>query len=46
MINEQILASQVVPVVKNLPASAGNIRDMGSFPRSERYPGEGNGNPL
>ena len=29
-------------VVKNLPASA----DEGSIPRSERSPGEGNGNPL
>ena len=33
-------------VVKNLPASAGNIRDMGSIPRSGRSPGEGHGNPL
>ena len=30
-------------VVKNLPASAG---DMGFIPRSERFPGVGNGNPL
>ena len=29
--------------VKNLPASAG---DAGSILRSERSPGEGNGNPL
>ena len=28
---------------KTLPGHAG---DMGSIPRSERYPGEGNGNPL
>ena len=28
---------------KNLPANAG---DWGSIPRSERSPGEGNGNPL
>ena len=33
-------------VVKNLPANAGDIRDMGSIPESERSPGEGNGNPL
>ena len=30
-------------VVKNLPANAG---DSGSIPGSERFPGEGNGNPL
>ena len=33
-------------VVKNLPASVGDIRDMGSIPGSGRSPGEGNGNPL
>ena len=33
-------------VVKNLPASVGDAEDMGSFPGSERSPGEGNGNPL
>ena len=38
--------SQVVPVVKNLPANAGNSRDTGLIPGSGRYPGEGNGNPL
>ena len=31
--------------VKNPPANAGNARDMGSIPGSERSPGEGNGNP-
>ena len=41
-----ILASQVVLVVKNLPANAGDIRDVGLIPASERSPGEGNGNPL
>ena len=30
-------------VVKNLPA---NAADVGSFPGSGRFPGEGNGNPL
>ena len=39
-------ASQVVLVVKNPPASAGDIRDMGSIPGSGRSPGEGNGNLL
>ena len=38
--------SQVVLVVKNLPANAGEIRDLGSIPGSGRTPGEGNGNPL
>ena len=33
-------------VVKNLPASAGCTRDMGSIPGSGRSPEEGNGNPL
>ena len=30
-------------VVKNLPANAG---DVGSIPRSGRFPGEGNSTPL
>ena len=33
-------------VVKNLPASARDARDMGSIPGSGRSPGVGNGNPL
>ena len=33
-------------VVKNPPASAGDIRDAGLIPGLERSPGEGNGNPL
>ena len=36
----------VALVVKNLPANAGDIRDMSSIPGSGRSPGEGNGNPL
>ena len=39
-------APQVAPVVKNLPANAGDIRDMGSIPASGRSPGGGHGNPL
>ena len=39
-------AFQVMLVVKNLPAKAGDVRDMGSIPGSGRSPGEGNGNPL
>ena len=33
-------------MVKNLPASAGDIRDMGSISGSGRSPEEGHGNPL
>ena len=36
----------VAPVVKNLPANAGDTRDMGSIPGSGRSPGRGQGNPL
>ena len=31
-------------VVKDLPANAGDIRDMGLIPGLGRYSGEGNGN--
>ena len=41
-----IYASQVVLVVKNLPANAGDIRDKSSIPGSGRSPGGGHGNPL
>ena len=33
-------------MVKNLPANAGDGRDIGSIPESRRSPGEGNGNLL
>ena len=33
-------------MVKNLPASAGDLRDAGSIPGSGRSPEEGNGYPL
>ena len=33
-------------MVKKPPANAGDVRDMGSIPGSERSPGEGHGNPL
>ena len=33
-------------VVKNLPANAGDTRDVGSVLRSGKSPGGGNGNPL
>ena len=41
-----IRASQVVLVVKNLPANAGEVGDVGLIPGSGRSPGEGNGNSL
>ena len=33
-------------MVKNLPASARDIGDVGSIPGLRRSPGEGHGNPL
>ena len=39
-------ASQVVLVVKNPPANAGDVRDVGLIPGSGRPPGGGHGNPL
>ena len=39
-------ASQVMLVVENLPANAGDVRDMGSIPGLGRSPGEGKGYPL
>ena len=39
-------ASQEALVVKNLLATAGDIRDLGSLHGSGRCPGEGNGNLL
>ena len=41
-----ISASQVLLVVKNLPANAGDVRDLGSIPGSGRSSGGGHGNPL
>ena len=38
--------SQVALVVKNLPANAGDVRDVGSIPGSGRSPEGGHGNPL
>ena len=40
------VTSQVALEVKNEPANAGDLRDMGSIPGLERSPGEGKGNPL
>ena len=39
-------ALQVALVVKNLPANAGDIRDVGSFLGLEGSPGGGHGSPL
>ena len=39
-------ASQVVLMVKNLPAKAGNITDVGLIPGPGRFSGGGHGNPL
>ena len=39
-------ASQVVLVVKNLSADAGDVRDMGLILRLGRSSGGGHGNPL
>ena len=39
-------ASQMALVVENVPANAGDIRDVGSIPGSERSPGGGHGNPV
>ena len=41
-----VWAFQVALVAKNLPANAGDVKDMGSIPGSGGSPGEGNGNPL
>ena len=38
--------SQVVLVVKKLPANAGDIRDTSSIPGSGKSPRGGHGNPL
>ena len=45
-ITREIKLNQVVLVVKNLPANAGDLRDMGSILGSGRSPGGGHGNPL
>ena len=39
-------ASQVLLVVKNLPANAGDIRDVALIPGLGRSPAGGHGNPL
>ena len=39
-------ASQVALVVKNPPANAGDIRELGSIPGLGRFLGGGYGNPI
>ena len=39
-------ASQVAVGVKNMPANAGDMRDLGLIPGWGRSPGGGQGNPL
>ena len=39
-------ASQLAPVVKNLPANTGDVRNTDSIPGLGRSPGGGHGNPL
>ena len=39
-------ASQVALMVKNPPASAGDVRDVDSILESGRSPGGGHGNPI
>ena len=39
------MESQVAAVVKNAPAEAEDITDVGSTPRLGRSPGGGHGNP-
>ena len=46
LVHKYSTATQVVLVVKDLPANAGSLRDVGSIPGSGRSPVEGNGNPL
>ena len=41
---EKLKTSQVALMVKNLPASTGDVRDSAWIPGSGRAPGEGNGN--
>ena len=33
-------------MVENMPAKAGDLRDIGLIPGWGRFPGVGNGNPL
>ena len=45
-LNIRFRVSEGVLVVKNPPANAGDIRDVGLIPESGRSPGRGHGNLL
>ena len=46
-VNNTVVGNATVPlVVKNPPATAADIRDLGLIPGSGRPPGGGQGNPL
>ena len=42
----ELKEDQVVLVIKNSPATVGNIKDEDLFPGLARCPGEGHGKPL
>ena len=46
LVTPKIGTSLMVLVVKNPPANAGDMKDLGSVPGSGRSPGGRNGNPL
>ena len=46
VVKHYMWVSQVVLVVKNPPANAGDIRDADAIPGKGRSPGRGHGNPL
>ena len=45
-VSVEVQGLQVILVVKNMPVNAGDIRDLGSIPGSERSPWRRPGNPL
>ena len=44
--SDRTAQAQAPPAVKNLPANAGDIRDVGLIPALRRSLGGGHGNPL
>ena len=46
LLTKQLMVYLVAQTVKNLPANAGDTRNVCSIPGSGRSLGEGNGNPL
>ena len=41
-----VICNNTALVLKNLPASAGDVKDVGSIPGLGRSPGRGQGSPL